>query len=167
MMDRVHSLTAHYRRSGVLLDTNLLILLLVGTFDPERISSFKRTNRYSSDDYQLLFLLLEPFEAIVTTPNVLTETSNLSGNLGGHFTQAYFTAFIERVRDLHEIYTPSLDVMEKPEFLRLGLTDIGLVDIAVGQYLLLTDDLDLHAWAIERGAGAVHFSQIRSNYLLG
>lgn len=35
------------RSNGVLVDTNLLVLLIVGAVNRERISRFKRTNHYT------------------------------------------------------------------------------------------------------------------------
>ena len=49
------ALTAVRRhKAGVLLDTNLLLLLLPGTVDRELIGSWKRTQIYDEDDFDLL-----------------------------------------------------------------------------------------------------------------
>lgn len=82
MIDRYTiSLLESYRQKGILVDTNILLLYFVGSVNPKRISQFKRTNQFNVDDFQLLVQILGYFQKIVTTPNILTEVSNLTGQL--------------------------------------------------------------------------------------
>ncbi len=60
-----------------LLDTNLLVLLIVGRASPAFVGAHKRTHSYRSEDLPLLEALLAKAARIVTTPHVLGETSNL------------------------------------------------------------------------------------------
>jgi hypothetical protein len=48
------ALIEKHRAKGVLVDTNLLVLYLVGTVNPRRIPNFKRTGDFNIDDYNLL-----------------------------------------------------------------------------------------------------------------
>jgi hypothetical protein len=73
-MDFAGLLQKHYR-GGVLIDSNLLLLLMIGAIDRDRITTFKRTQKYSSDDFELLQQLVSKFSKIVTTPQILTEVS--------------------------------------------------------------------------------------------
>lgn len=41
------------RTRGILIDTNLLVLLLVGAVNRDRIPKFKRTRGYTADDWDL------------------------------------------------------------------------------------------------------------------
>jgi hypothetical protein len=66
------------RRHGLLVDTNLLVLFIVGSVNPDRIGTFKRTNKYSRTDYQLLIRVLGHFEPIYTLAHVAAEVSNLT-----------------------------------------------------------------------------------------
>lgn len=167
MIDLFHQQVKRYRQSGVLLDTNLFMLLLVGTLDPTKIGSFKRTNRYVSEDFEILRILLEPFDSLVTTPHILAEVSNLSGNQGDHFGNAYFQLFVERIKLAIEVYYPSRELMLKPEFLKYGLADTGIAQAAAGRYLVLTDDLPLYVYLASSGTDAVNFTHFRQQYLLG
>lgn len=69
------------RPSTLLIDTNLLLVLLVGAQDREQIARFKRTSAYSREDYDLLARFVADFRQIAGMPNVLTEVSNLAGQL--------------------------------------------------------------------------------------
>lgn len=76
-MTGFNSLVAKYGRRGLVIDSNLLILLLVGMTAKQSISSFKRTRMYSPEDFDLLVDFTKPFNKL-TTPNILTEVSNLT-----------------------------------------------------------------------------------------
>jgi hypothetical protein len=41
-----------YARSGILLDTNILLLLCIGLYDHELITTFKRTQLFVKEDYR-------------------------------------------------------------------------------------------------------------------
>ena len=68
---------------GVLIDTNLLLLYVVGRYDDGiiRRGAFSRLAAYSIDDYGLLVGLMSLFDKYVTTPHVLAEVSNWIGKL--------------------------------------------------------------------------------------
>ncbi|MEZ5865688.1 MAG: hypothetical protein R3D25_17040 [Geminicoccaceae bacterium] len=64
------------RLKAVLLDTNLLILLVIGAVDPRWIGRHKRSRAFVASDWRLLQDLIDN-KPILTTPHVLTEASNL------------------------------------------------------------------------------------------
>ena len=74
-------LIAKYRGKGVLLDTNLMLLLAVGLYKRERISSFKRTDQYTARDFSLVADIISKFDRRITTPHILAETDNLTRQL--------------------------------------------------------------------------------------
>ncbi len=80
-MDGLTSLVTKYRRQGILVDTNLLLLFCVGAHDPNQIEKFKRTRTYIKDDFELLAHFLAAFDKVITTPNILTEVNSLSNQL--------------------------------------------------------------------------------------
>lgn len=53
---------------GLLIDTNLLLLLVVGTIDPGYVRRHKRTQRFTTRDYDELVALADLFDVLVTTP---------------------------------------------------------------------------------------------------
>ncbi len=66
------------RITGILVDTNLLVLLIVGSVNRERVSQFKRTSDYSPADWDLLIGILEQISRRYTLPHVLAEVSTLT-----------------------------------------------------------------------------------------
>ena len=67
---------------GYFLDTNLFVLLVVGSESRDLISKHRRLEHYSPEDYDILLDLLEGADQLFVTPNTLTETSNLNQSQG-------------------------------------------------------------------------------------
>lgn len=69
------------RRSGVLIDSNLLLLLFIGGYDRKQIQINKRLKAFAEEDFDVLVGFLSQFSQLITTPNTLTEVSNLSSGI--------------------------------------------------------------------------------------
>ena len=61
----------------VVLDTNLLVLLLVGASSRKYISVHKRLTEFTIYDYELLVTLVSQFSDLLLVPHIVAETSNL------------------------------------------------------------------------------------------
>jgi hypothetical protein len=91
----------------LLIDANLLLLLVVGSADRSLIESFKRTRAYTREDFDLLLRLVARFPKVVTTPNVLTEVSNLAGQLRDPTRRAIRQKLSRLITDIGEDYIPA------------------------------------------------------------
>lgn len=161
-MDYVIELISRYKTRGLLVDTNLLLLYLVGMYDQERISRFKRTMAFTVDEFFLLAAIFESFDKIITTPNILTEVSNFSGQLPSKLHLSFYTDFAARIPALEEKHLSSREISVSSHFIRFGLTDSGIVDTVKGNYLVLTDDLRLFGYLQNLGIDAINFNHIRA-----
>lgn len=150
-----------YRSKGILIDTNLLLLLFIGRTHKDHIKSFKRTATYTAEDYGVLLLLIEQFAKIVATPNILTEVSNLSNGLFGERLKKFYDVFSESLTIISELYTPSSFISKSPGFHAYGLADSGIISVAKGEYLVLTDDLRFASFASQHGVDVLNFNHIR------
>jgi hypothetical protein len=147
-------------RNNIILDANLLLLLLVGLASPVYIARHRRLRAYSEPDFELLKELLAPASKIVVTPNTLTETSNLAGQIAeparshiyAEFRALFGNALIE------ERYLEAKVVVQRTEFTQLGLTDCTLLDLLKEPHTLLTADLDLFVAASKQGLRAENFN---------
>ena len=153
--------TGLHRKSGVILDTNILLLYFVGTFDKTRISTFKRTNTFAPEDFDTLSSFLRSFDKIVTLPNILSEVSNLLGQLKGELKQGCFQYFACGIDLFDEQYLPSNRIAKRSEFVRFGLTDTAILELARANYLVLTDDFELFGYLTAKGLDALNFNHIR------
>lgn len=156
-------LVEKYIPKGVLLDTNLFVLLIIGLVDREKIPSHKRTNNYTPDDFDLLVYVLDRFQKIVVTPHILAETSNLMDTFTRQMKALPFRclkSIIERITFL-EVHLPAIQVCQLSGFERFGLSDAALVEVAREEYLILTDDLGLMNFALSQSVDVVNFNHIR------
>ena len=74
--------------ASLLVDTNLLVLFVVGAVNRNRIATFKRTRQYTKADYDLLLRVLQGFKRLYTVAHVMAEVSNLSDLVGAEGRQA-------------------------------------------------------------------------------
>ncbi len=160
-INELDRLIGKYRHNGVLLDSNLLLLYVIGSTDRSRIKRFKRTDHYSTEEYDLISALLLRFEKIATTPSILTEVSNLMGQLSGKLRETIFNRFGSQIIELNETYTPSSNLAKKKSFARLGLTDAAIIEAGQQGYLLLTDDVTLYYVASSMGVEALNLTRLR------
>lgn len=161
-MDYVIEMISRYKTKGLLIDTNLLLLYFIGMYDQDRIPRFKRTMAFTIDEFILLALIFESFDRIITTPNILTEVSDFSGQLPRDLHSYFYGDFATRIPILEERYTASGAISASAHFNKFGLTDSGIVDTVKGNYLVLTDDLELFGYLQNLGIDAINFNHIRS-----
>lgn len=162
MPDHFERLLAEYRTEGVLVDATLLLLYVVGVYDPRWIERFKRTNTFTPDDFELLNRLLGRFKTAATTPSILTEVSNFLGQLPKGPRRDCTELLRRLIPDLEETYHPSAEVCEHPYFVQFRLTYTGIAEVATDPYLVVTDDLPLyHALANDEQA-VINFNHLRT-----
>jgi hypothetical protein len=144
------------------LDTNLLILLVVGQVSRRLISEHRRIRSYSEGDYELLTETLSKFHRLIVTPNSATETSNLINDGWRDPYRSRLRAVLGAVlAGSDEHYEPSASICLTPEFRRLGLTDAVWLKVLGSQSVLLTDDGELYAAALQNDIRAYKFSHVR------
>ncbi|QSJ15647.1 hypothetical protein JYQ62_28100 [Nostoc sp. UHCC 0702] len=164
MKDVINSLIRRYHQKGILIDTNILLLFLVGSVNLERITRFNRTEQFIPEDYELLLKLIAKFQKIITTPNILTEVNSLANQLGEpERSQCFviFAQFAQNATRLNEQYIKSLDAVTVDKFVKYGLTDCGILTLAREKYLVLTDDLKLANYLQSVGLDVINFNNIR------
>jgi hypothetical protein len=161
----VNRLMAAYRTSGTLVDTNLLLLYLVGLLDPRLIVRFKRTASFNRSEYQWLAGFLAQINRVVTTPTVLAEVNGLANQLPERNKPRFHAIFRERIGLLEERYEPSHRVCEHEHFARCGLTDAAIMSVSRERLLVLTIDAKLSALLNRLGIDNMNFNHLRS-YLL-
>ena len=151
------------KKAGLVIDTNLLLLYLMGIYDPKKISQFKRTQQFIEEDFRLLTKFIDLFdkEKIVVTPHILTETTNLAPN-------HTFPILQTILESLQENMVESLKIINSDTtcFNKFGLSDAAIQHLAQQNYLILTDDLPLYHYLATKGHSVINLNHIRSGYLL-
>lgn len=127
----------------IALDTNVLLLLLVGTAKPSYIEKHQCLGAYTPTDFETLQRMVEQFDELVTLPNVMSEVGNMLGSTHGPREPLFevLQAFAGMVR---EIYLPTAQAVKRPEFSRLEVSDCALIEIAKDNVFILTADGHLY-----------------------
>lgn len=160
-MNEVDRLFSLYRNRGILIDTNILLLLFVGIVNRDRISQFNRTQNFIPEDFDLLVSIIDYFQKVITTPNVLTELSSLINQLREPERSQCYTVLAQQMNRLDEFYLESQRVAQLEKFSTFGLTDLGIMQTAKGNYLVLTDDLRFTSYLQAMKVDVVNFNNIR------
>jgi hypothetical protein len=146
----------------LLVDTNLLLLGVVGNFD-HRLVGRQRLERFTLRDLELLNRFMSLAKRLITTPNILTETGNFAAQLiDQRRHNQLFQSFGLLIKDLDERHERSAVVCEQPAFLRLGLTDAVIAQIARDGMLVLTVDFPLWGYLKKNGVEALNFNHFRA-----
>lgn len=149
-----------FRNRELLLDTNLLIVLLIGRTNKTFLEKIKTTKAYTIEDYDLLKKLINNFQ-IVTTPHILAEASNLCEKIEKFYKEKIFQVFSEIILNVIEIPQPSKDVVSTPIFMKFGMTDSVIIKLSHDGLIVLTDDFDLHNYLLGTGATAANMNLFR------
>ena len=148
--------------SGVLIDANLLVLLIVGNVHRSLIRRHRRLKSYTVTDYDLLVSQFSPTTKIFVTPNTLTETSNLLPFGSEELNRTLFAELKSMIEDSEEIVVLSKVASNVLEFSWLGLTDAVLVEAASRDVPLITSDLRLWSAVVTRDPyAALNFNNLR------
>ena len=151
-------------RAGLLIDTNLLVLFVVGSVNRERISSFKRTSRYSLSDYELLRLVINRIAPLYTLPHVMAEVSNLTDMYGPEQLRARLI-LKAALETLEEPAMPSLRASRDKHYAELGLVDAAIAVVARERNCgVLTDDHSLYMACSRQGTPVVNFTHLRATH---
>ncbi len=150
------------RFRGILVDTNLLVLLVVGSVNRDRIPRFKRTSIYAPADWDLLMGILEQIPRRYSIAHILAEVSTLT-DLKGPELQIARAILHNVISLLEELPIASLDACGSAHYRRLGLTDAA-IGLAVKQHgcSVITNDSDLYLTLLEEGASVLKFDDLRA-----
>jgi rRNA-processing protein FCF1 len=157
---------ARHVGKSILLDSNLLLVLLAGRFDPRLFGRFDRISKYSYDDYELLERLVGRFSILFTTPHILTEVGNLANKLSEQWRDdwlrntAVFVACLDCKPVLDELWTPAKQLVLTQEFLAFGLADASLAQFS-DRALIVTDDYRLSGVLRRKGVPILNFHDLR------
>ncbi len=154
------ALIKKHRGKGALVDSNLLVLLLVGLVNKHRIQNFKRTQDFTVEDFDLLVRLIAWFGKLFATPHVMSQASDLADLRGDELRQVrrLFRSIVERMT---ESYDPSRVLVGDPIFERFGLTDAAIAKVCTRGILVVTADVELQLEIQRRGADALNFNHAR------
>lgn len=135
----------------ILIDSNALLVLILGLMNPALINKHKKTSIYDDEDFQNLLIMIEELENIVVLPNVWTEVDNLLNGFSGDYKNVYIETLIQTIKKTTEKYLESSQVEYSYALYDLGLTDTLILRHAKECNLLITSDSALSDFARSEG----------------
>jgi hypothetical protein len=165
MNNQIDLIISPHKNKYAVIDTNLLLVYLVGCINPQLIDKFKRTNsRYCREDFNILDNIISKFSRFATTPNILTEVSNLGGQLNKGAREKFFILFAQFIQKTKEEYIRSSEISKDTHFIKFGITDRGLFELAKTKHLIITDDFKLSALCNSKGLCSINFNHLRNYF---
>jgi hypothetical protein len=146
---------------GVIFDTNVLIVFLVGLWNPTEIPRFKRTSAYSENDFILLLDIAKSVGKIVTTPHILTEACNLCDTLNRQHGNQVYGIIAAILEDASERRQEAVRLTTNPLFMDFGLADMSLIDASTRRHLIVTDDVRCYVAISNIGGLVINVNHLR------
>jgi len=145
------------KRHGLLVDTNLIILLVVGAAHPSRIPGHRATARYHARDFERVYTFVGMFPRRVTLPHVLAEASNM---LDDGTERELLRTFAIDAWD--EMPIASRTAAARRDYSYLGLADAAMLECCASTpFLLFTDDGQLVHEALRLKRSVISFELLR------
>ena len=146
----------------LILDTNMLLLVVVGCYDTSLIERFKRTDRYGVNDWERLGRQLTRHQVLLTTPHILTEVSNLLGQLAEPARTGCRLTLAAMIAGMDERAEPARALVSASSFQKIGLTDTAINHAAGPGVTVMTDDFQLGGILESRGVDVWNLRRLRS-----
>lgn len=132
----------------ILIDSNSLVVLIVGLMDKKLISTHKRTSIYSEEDFEKLLRVIQSFDRLLILPNTWTEVDNLLNNFSGNYKWPYIQNMRQMGNIATEKYLKTQLGIRSDYFIELGLTDSLILELGKQCEFLITSDSALSDFAI-------------------
>jgi len=132
----------------ILIDSNALIVFLVGVIDPRLLKNHKRTSIYEEEDFNDLVAVIGDLKKVIVLPNVWTEVDNLLNDFRGHYKDTYVGEITKTIKATTEKFLASENATQSPSFFDLGLTDSLILEYSKKCQMLITSDSQLSDYAI-------------------
>ncbi len=159
---------------SALLDSNLWVLLIIGTADRDYISTHKRTNMFVVEDYDLLMRVLGGYEQLWITSHCLAEVSNLllpsnrknSSDKNNQKIMETFNSIINTTGNVKESHINKTITFNNKIVYRLGVSDSGFLQKAKSVTCSFTVDSNLHLEGTSLQKNVINFNHYRQEHLL-
>jgi hypothetical protein len=159
MSDYLSTLVGKYRQKGIFVDSEILLLFIVGSKSPGLIKNIGRTAKFNENDFILVSEFIENFDLKITSPHVLTEVSDL----------------LKKDEDLHiilktyinlavEKFLTSKEIAESASFRKFGLADSAIIESSKNKYLIFTADNPFYGYLINQGIDSVNFDSLKAAF---
>lgn len=149
----------------VLIDSNSLLVLILGLMNPDLINTHSKTSIYEEEDFYNLLSAIKSIESIVVLPNIWTEVDNLLNKFSGNYKDLYVQKVIETMKCTSEKYLESHSIENNYAFYDLGLSDTLILECAKDCEMLITSDSMLSDYARASGITVYDMKALKNERL--
>lgn len=149
----------------IVIDSNSLVVLLIGSIDPRLFKNHNRTSIYDEKDYYKLLTVISSFNRLLILPNVWTEVDNLLNDFNKSYKEKYIYNLLRIIKETNEKYLESSSITANSEFYDLGLTDSLILKVSLDNELLITADSKLSDYALANGVKVFDLVREKNNNL--
>ncbi|MDD4382554.1 MAG: hypothetical protein PHD49_00170 [Candidatus Shapirobacteria bacterium] len=172
-LEEISQFRAKHYSAELIIDTNILLLLLVGAYDKEFLTNCglmtENGKNYKIEDYNVLIKIVARFlNKITITPQITAEIWSLSKTkIPSVIFNKYFSQTLESLKSYQEKNIPlSVILQNHQQVLEFGFTDIGLTEAArENKAIILTDEYPFYATFREK-IPIIKFSNIVAQHLI-
>ena len=145
------------------LDTNSLVLWVVGNSHPDWLGQKKPVTDLDSIDFDNLSALIADARGFLTLPYVLAEASNLLGfGKRNTATEAIYAQFLKYVEASEELQVNSRILVSDYALRKTGLTDLAILRLVRSQAVVVTTDFALFGLLTDISVEAKNLRHMRS-----
>ncbi len=149
----------------ILIDSNSLLVLILGLMNPSLINKHSKTSIYEEEDFHNLVFTIKNLESIVVLPNIWTEVDNLLNKFTGSQKELYVKRIIETIKKTSEKYLESKIIENNLSFYDLGLADTLILECARDCEMLITSDSALSDYARAYGINVYDMKELKNERL--
>lgn len=158
-------------KKKLILDTNLLLLLFVGTCDINFLPICNSTSKYTKNHYEILLKIFRFFDAeIVVTPHIIAELSNIAiRDIKEPKIHYFLRLVVDKLRNYKEEHVALGQLLGiKINLLaRYGFPDLSIIETAKKiDAIILTDDISLALYSDSFNVRSIKFGAVTADYIL-
>lgn len=146
----------------ILIDSNSLLVLILGFINPSLINKHSKTSIYDENDFYILLDVIKDVKSLVVLPNIWTEVDNLLNKFNGQYKTLYVQKIIQTIKDTSEKYIESQSIENNYAFYDLGLTDTLILEHAKECKMLITSDSQLSDYARANGTVVFDLKELKN-----
>ena len=170
-LDVISNYAHNKNNEGIILDTVVLFLYLIGKFDIKQIKTFAPTHDFDADDYKWLLKIIQPYKKIIITPQIIAELSNQTKTTWkGDKLHLYFCLIVDLIKsgtinEQHVMFNKWTDQNVK-KLCKFGFVDMGIFETCKSMRIpVLTNDINFYIYGIEQSAPIIRLWSVKNSHL--
>lgn len=154
------------RINKIIIDTNILLMYLIGINNKENIHNHPRSSKYSKIDFMFINDIVLKYNPIITTPHILAEISNLNRNKNNkedNIRKKIFKILFRLIKGdmIEEQFISIENILNDQRIFALGIADVGIKILAKkSNFAVITSDKKHYNYLNEKKIPCVNYNHV-------